>query len=114
MIDYKKYKKAEIIELDEYQSPENGKFFYISSFDDLEIRVGVWENIKKQAKIKGTIVLQNPLLPHGLVLGEPLASSLHQLQHPVAHVLHHPHPWRYQARRPKQCCSRCCCVGVTG
>lgn len=58
MIDYKKYKKAEIIELDEYQSPENGKFFYISSFDDLEIRVGVWENIKKQGKIKGTIVLQ--------------------------------------------------------
>ena len=58
MIDYKKYKKAKIIELEKYKSPENGRFFYISSFDNTEIRVGVWENIQFQGKTKGTILLQ--------------------------------------------------------
>ena len=58
MIDYKKYKQAEIIELEEYKSPEDGKFFYISSFDNTEIRVGIWENIQFQGETQGTILLQ--------------------------------------------------------
>ena len=58
MFDYKKYKKATYVELDNFQLPKNGNLFYISSFDKFKIRIGVWENIDSNKETRGTVLLQ--------------------------------------------------------
>ena len=58
MLDYRKYKKADYFELTDFKNPQNGRFFYLPSFDGLKLRVGLWDQKSRNAKARGTILLQ--------------------------------------------------------
>ncbi len=58
MFDHRKYKKADFYELENFKNPKNGHFFYLPSFDGVELRVGLWVQKSNNKKAKGTILLQ--------------------------------------------------------